>query len=181
MRIGPAFSFLTKPFTAPVSAMRFYMTFCLALWSLNTLAQTADSTEVQHEADTLEPAVVLPPAVLFRSGTYEAVLQEAKRTNKPILIDFWATWCAPCRRLDRETFTDIDLGEYVNTHFIPYRVDIDDFSGMDLVDRYGVKVYPTMLVIHPTGKTILRTITGFFLPNYLQAELAGSLQRKAAR
>ena len=135
---------------------------------------TTDSLETAP-ADSIvtEEPVALPPAVLFQTGTFDDVLKQARKENKLILLDFWATWCAPCHRLDRETFTDIPLGDYVNSRFVPYRVNIDDFSGMDLVEKYKVAAYPTMLVVDASGAEV-RRLTGFFLPTYLQRELIAS-------
>ncbi|MBO0933377.1 thioredoxin family protein [Fibrella aquatilis] len=156
-----------------------YLLFLLVgLLPTTTSAQTG-----QPEADSVETApadsvliaepVALPPAVLFQTGTFDDMLKQAKKENKLILLDFWATWCAPCHRLDRETFTDVPLGDYVNSKFVPYRVNIDDFSGMDLVEKYKVEAYPTMLVVDASGAEV-RRLTGFFLPTYLQRELIAS-------
>ena len=124
-----------------------------------------DSTAVEVE----EPE--LPPAVTFRTGDFESVLREARRTRKPILLDFWADWCKPCHRLDRESFSNQQVGDYINARYIPYRINIEDFVGMDLVDKFAVKVFPTMLVVNSTDQRILQTLTGFFPPTYLVREL----------
>ena len=153
--------------------MRLFFLFSLLMSSLSAFSQESDSGQVV--ADTVMAEPVLPPAVLFRTTTYEDVVREARKTNKPILLDFWATWCAPCHRLDKLTFTDAALGDYINANFVPYRVNIEDFSGMDIVDKYGVKTYPTMLVINPMDESVLRVITGFYLPVYLRKELESGL------
>ena len=153
--------------------MRLFFLFILLISSLSVFSQESDSIKVT--ADTVLAEPVLPPAVLFRTSTYEDVVNEARKTNKPILLDFWATWCAPCHRLDKLTFTDVALGDYVNTNFVPYRVNIDDFSGMDIVDKYGVKTYPTMLIINSMDESVMRVITGFYLPVYLRKELESGL------
>jgi thiol:disulfide interchange protein len=152
----------------------------------HTQAQDAtDSTDVVTEAtadttaETEAPA--LPPAVLFRTGDFEEILKQARKEKKLVLIDFWAVWCKPCHRLDRLTFTDVPLGDYVNSRFIPYRVNIDDFAGMDLVDKYGVKAYPTMLVVSAEDGAMVHKMTGFYLPTYLQAELEKAVIYTAAQ
>ncbi|MBO0938130.1 thioredoxin family protein [Fibrella sp. HMF5335] len=151
---------------------------------------TAQAQTSPSEADTVETtlidsvsvneSVTLPPAVVFQTGTFDEVLKQAKKENKLVLLDFWATWCAPCHRLDRLTFTDGALGDYVNNKFVPYRVNIDDFSGMDLVEKYKVGAYPTMLVLNASGAEI-RRLTGFYLPAYLQRELVASENAQPAR
>jgi thioredoxin-like negative regulator of GroEL len=106
----------------------------------------------------------------FYEGTYDNMLREAKKHKKPIILDFWASWCAPCQKLDKETFSDRQLGNYLSQNFIVYKVDIDTFDGMQIVDRFAIDVFPTMIVFDPkTGQ--IGKFKGFYPPGYLQKEL----------
>jgi thiol-disulfide isomerase/thioredoxin len=135
--------------------------------------ETTETTATTAEADTTAEVEgpALPPAVQFRTGEFDDILKQARKEKKLVLLDFWAIWCKPCHRLDRLTFTNVPLGDYVNSRFVSYRVNIDDFAGMDLVDKYGVKAYPTMLVVSAEDGAMVHKMTGFYLPNYLQLEL----------
>ncbi len=113
---------------------------------------------------------VRPEGFGFYKGTYDNMIREAKKQKKPIILDFWAAWCAPCQKLDRETFADKELGSYLNQNFIVYKVDIDTFDGMEIVDRFAIDVFPTMIVFDPkTGQ--IGKFKGFYPPGYLQKEL----------
>ncbi|MCP9762856.1 thioredoxin family protein [Lacihabitans soyangensis] len=111
-----------------------------------------------------------PVGFSFYKGTYDNMIREAKKQRKPIILDFWAAWCAPCQKLDKETFSDKELGNYLSQNFIVYKVDIDTFDGMEIVDRFAVDVFPTMIVFDPKNGQIGK-FKGFYPPGYLQKEL----------
>ena len=42
--------------------------------------------------------------IQFFKGTWNELLAEAKRQNKPIFVDVYTTWCRPCKVLDKDVF-----------------------------------------------------------------------------
>ncbi|CCG98521.1 hypothetical protein FAES_0510 [Fibrella aestuarina BUZ 2] len=64
---------------------------------------------------------------------------------------------------------------------MPYRVNIDVFWGMALVDRYGVKAYPTRPIVDAADGIISCKLTGIYLLTYLQVELEHALSIAAAQ
>src|SRR5438309_10140705 len=44
------------------------------------------------------------------------------RENKPILYDFSAGWCEPCRQIDHEVFADAEAADFINRIYLPVRV-----------------------------------------------------------
>lgn len=110
--------------------------------------------------------------VEFYSGTYDNFLRAAKKQHKPIILDFWASWCGPCKKMDRETFSDLELAAYLNDNYLVYRVDIDSKDGKAIVERFGVKEFPTLLIGDYKGNEVAK-LKGFYYPNYLAKTLDG--------
>lgn len=85
-------------------------------------------------------------------------MQLARMSNKPLLYDFTAEWCAPCHVLDAEVFRNPQLARAINERFIAVRV-VDrlreDGSNSQDVDalqrRYGVRGFPTVVFADLAG------------------------------
>jgi thiol:disulfide interchange protein DsbD len=93
----------------------------------------------------------------------DAALARAEAEQKPVMIDFWAEWCAACKELDRHTFTDPEvLAEAEN--FVTVKIDgtLEDERILALYDRYGVQGLPTVLFLRPDGRPVEDPrVTGF--------------------
>jgi len=105
--------------------------------------------------------------------------QIARKSNQPILIDFYADWCIPCKELDAITFrhpTVIDLARLTIRFKVDLTSTVDD-SVHALKERLAVKGVPTIVYIARNGEEInaLRTI-GFESPEVFAAKLRRLLQ-----
>ena len=68
--------------------------------------------------------------------------------TRPVLYDFFATWCGPCRI---QTPILEELGKRMGDAVEIKKVDVDQH--MDLAERYGIRVVPT-LIIEKDGKVV---------------------------
>ncbi|MFD0940263.1 thioredoxin family protein [Pedobacter boryungensis] len=91
---------------------------------------------------------------------WSTVLEKAKKENKVIFLDAYATWCGPCKMMDSETYKDSAVADYYNTNFINVKYDMEKGEGLTLAQRFSVESYPSLLFINPDG-TVLHKGTGF--------------------
>jgi thiol-disulfide isomerase/thioredoxin len=104
----------------------------------------------------LTGASVLQAEVRFFQGDLESAKAEAAKQKKMVLVKFGADWCAPCRWMDKYTFTDKELSQYANSFYISVRVDVDEQQGYQDQQKYKVKLLPTILILSPDGKAVER-------------------------
>ena len=83
-----------------------------------------------------------------------ATFDEAIKGDKPVLVDFWAVWCGPCRM----------MSPVVDRLFVG-KVNVDEVS--ELAERYSVSSIPT-LMLFKNGKMVDRTV-GVCSPAALKA------------
>lgn len=84
----------------------------------------------------------------------EAALGQAQNNNQPIIIDFWAEWCAACKELDHKTFSDETIASYVNEHYVALKIDGTKITAdiKSIWARFGVKGLPTVLFLNSQGE-----------------------------
>jgi thioredoxin-related protein len=95
----------------------------------------------------------------FQDLTLEEGLEKARKENKKVFIDVYATWCGPCKYLSKNIFVDEDLGEFMNANFVSLKIDGEKGDGLGLMSDYSLDSYPTMLFLNPE-KDLLKKIVG---------------------
>ncbi len=94
--------------------------------------------------------------VKFFNGSFVSAKEKAATEGKLIFVDFTARWCLPCQMMDQTTFNDDLLADYIAGSFIPVKVDIDDFDGFALKEKYEIQALPSILIFNSAGQLLDR-------------------------
>lgn len=126
--------------------------------------------------------------------SFGEALEMQKRVPKKIMIDMYTNWCGPCKMLDRNTFSNPDVIEYINTHFYAVKFNAEGnekitINGQELTNPnynperayrrnsqhqfaayYGVRSYPTIVYLDEKGGFIA-PVPGYRSPQQIELYL----------
>lgn len=100
----------------------------------------------------------------------------AKAQNKPIFLSIGYSTCHWCHVMARESFENLEIAEYINTHFVPIKVDREELPGVDELYLTSVQMlsgktgWPLTAVLTPDGQAFFGGT--YFAPNELSNVLA---------
>lgn len=80
----------------------------------------------------------------------EEAKAEAMAQNKPLLLDFYAQWCQPCKLFDRARQEDAEIVEAMEQVLL-FKIDCENNNGETLKEAYMVEQYPTFILLLPDG------------------------------
>ena len=90
--------------------------------------------------------------------SFDDALKSAVATNKVVFAEFGATWCEPCKRLERTTLKDERVLSWLDERCVLVHVDIDEQPA--LASEFGVKSVPTMVFVK-ADRSVAGTISGY--------------------
>jgi thioredoxin-related protein len=148
----------------------------LALVPLSLLAQTTASKPIQWMS-------------------VEEAQAQAKKVPKPLFVDVYTNWCGPCKLLDRNTFSNPKLADYVNRNFYPVKFNAEggepvmwkgtklenpDFNAANTSGRNGTHhltyqianvngriAYPTIVYLD-SELNVLAPVQGYMTPEQME-------------
>ena len=100
------------------------------------------------------------PGVWFEKDiTLDILIEIATKYKRPIFIDCYTTWCGPCKNMSTKVLPMKECGDYFNDKFICAKFDMEKGEGPAIKEKYGVRAYPTFLILNPDG-TVLHKVVG---------------------
>lgn len=126
--------------------MRRHLTIVLAA-SLIVVAALGARLEATDESDA---------GTIFedRSIPYRGILDKARETERPVMIDLYTDWCRWCDKLDSETYAHPAVAEFMKQNFINFKINAELGEGPGLVKRYKVIGYPFIVFVDGKGNEI---------------------------
>ncbi len=109
--------------------------------------------------------------------TYKEALAKAKKEKKLVFIDFFTTWCGPCKMMDRDTFANKEVLAWLSEHAVGLKVDAE--RNTRLAMRFNVTAYPTLVFVRSDGKEVGR-VAGYVGPAAFLDEAEGARTGKDA-
>ena len=130
----------------------------LGLGAVST--QAALSLKSVPRAGSIKPAPkdTHPDGIQFTETSWREVLKKAKAEKKVIFLDAYASWCGPCKMLQKQVFTKKAVGDFYNGKFINVKMDMEKGEGPALSQVYPLEAYPTLLFIDANGKVLKKFI-----------------------
>ncbi|REC79534.1 thiol:disulfide interchange protein [Chryseobacterium elymi] len=102
--------------------------------------------------------LALAQGIKFEDSNFSAILAKAKKENKLVFVDAYASWCGPCKLMVKNIFPLQTVGDFYNSHFVNAKIDMEKGEGIGLAKKYNVKAFPTYLFINGDGEEVHRTL-----------------------
>jgi thiol-disulfide isomerase/thioredoxin len=100
----------------------------------------------------------IPPTPFRAVSSFKEALKLADQEHKIVFVDFFTTWCEPCKRLDKDTWQDPSVIALLKEKSIALKVDAERHVAM--AKHYNVNAYPTLALIRPDG-TLIDSLVGY--------------------
>lgn len=117
--------------------------------------------------------------VQFTEVTSMEEMQDARKRASDqqlmMFVDVYATWCGPCKLMDQQVYTDPQVAEYMNAHFVNVRLDGESEYGRIYAAEQQLQGYPSMFIFSREGEPVSKVI-GFTPAEELVTTLTATVE-----
>ena len=111
--------------------------------------------------------------------SWQQILQRARSENKYVFVDCYATWCGPCKIMDKKVYPNDSVGTYMNDQFISVRVQMDTTkedneeigswygTAHSIGEQYHIRACPSYLFFSPNGQAVHKNLGGMSITDFL--------------
>jgi thioredoxin-related protein len=97
---------------------------------------------------------------LIKWHSFDAAQQQENAEKRKFIVFFHADWCAYCHKLEKNAFSNQEIADYINTNFVP--VKVDTMKESQTAARFGVRGLPDIRFLTPEGDGIAK------IPGYVE-------------
>lgn len=87
---------------------------------------------------------------------FDQALQLAKKSNKLVFIDFYTSWCSPCKKLDKVVFQNDSIRQILGKDYILLKYNAENDTVFHLSKKHHVRSYPTAIILNSEGYVVNR-------------------------
>lgn len=102
----------------------------------------------------------------FKADTLSNILSQATTEEKLVFVDVSTSWCHYCKKMKAGTYSNGDVEAYFNKNYVNVMFDAEKGEGRAIAKKYGVRGYPTQLILDSNGK-LLKKNAGYLKPDQL--------------
>ncbi len=117
--------------------------------------KTSSTTKEKIEVTEKDLAIKNEKLIVVEQD-YNKALEIASLEDKSIFIDFYTTWCAPCKKLDKLVFQNDSIKELLGQNFVLLKYDAEKDTVFHLSKKHHVSSYPTAIILNKEGFVLNR-------------------------
>ena len=99
--------------------------------------------------------------VNYEELSFQDALEKAGKEKKFVFMDTYTEWCTICKMVDKKIFSQKEVADFFNEHFVCVKYDMEKGEGLALRKRYGIVGFPTFFILNEKGE-VLHKFIGYY-------------------